>query len=302
MLGKPVPIIIDIAPTYRCQCNCVHCSIKAYSADRQSELDTSQIKSIIDEAWQLGVLEMIFSGGEPLLREDIVELVRHANTRGMITRLNTNGLLLNRERVSELKQAGLSQCGVSIDDADPEIHDKLRGVKGAYEKALAGMKNLREFGIFFQILTYASKQNIPSGLEKIISLGRDLGALAVYIFLPTAAGRWIVAFNQVLTETERAKVRELQDLTFVRLELPTASTMCPALDQLFFYVTAQGDVTPCPFAPFVIGNIRDHKLDDLWYRYSTALNVVCRGDCPVNDVCNRETLKRQIQSIAISLR
>jgi MoaA/NifB/PqqE/SkfB family radical SAM enzyme len=77
------------------------------------------------------VLQVAFSGGEPPLREDIVELVRHAHDIGLLTRISTNGLLLDRELVSRLKRAGLTPCGVSIDDADPETHDRLRGLLGA---------------------------------------------------------------------------------------------------------------------------------------------------------------------------
>ena len=300
-MGRPVPTFLDLATTYRCQCRCVHCAADAFPAGGRTELTTSQLKSVIDAASRLGVLEIIFSGGEPLLRKDTAELVRHAHDAGLIIRLNTNGLGLTRERVAELKEAGLNQCGVSIDDADPAVHDRLRGFPGAYEKAVQGIRNLHKFGIFCQILTYASRQNVPAGLEKIIALAKRLDVLAVFVFFPMAVGRWDAAFDQVLTDEERAAVRALQDLSMVHIELPTPRTLCCAHAKDVLYVTAYGDVTPCPFVPYVIGNIRDHALSHVWRRHCAELNLACRGACPMNFPDHRDGLKRHAESVAKSL-
>jgi MoaA/NifB/PqqE/SkfB family radical SAM enzyme len=265
-------------------------------------LETWQFKSVIDQAKQLGALYITFSGGEPLLREDTVELVEHAHGKGLLTRINTNGLLLDRERVSKLKKAGLTQCGVSIDDADPHTHDRLRGVAGAHKKVLQGIKNLREFNIPCQILVYASKRNVTSGLEKVINLGRQLGVLSVYILFPVAIGRWDGAFEQLLTKEEKARVRELQDLTFVHVEIPTSRAMCAVFAKSVLFVSPQGDVTPCPFIPYVIGNIKNHTLEELWHCYSAKLSGGYRGDCVLNSTEHREVLQRHVESVARTLR
>jgi MoaA/NifB/PqqE/SkfB family radical SAM enzyme len=270
--------------------------------DEHDELYTWQIKSVIDQAKQLGVIQVCFTGGEPLLREDIVELVRYAHDAGLITRIMTNGLLLARERVIKLKEAGLTQCSVSIDDADPDTHDRLRGLPGTYKKALDGIKTLQEFNILCQILTVAYKRNITAGLEKIIALGRQLGLMCVYIIFPVATGRWDGAFEQLLSEEEKARVRELEDLTFVRLEIPAPLSMCCVVAKSALFVSPRGDVTPCPYVPYVIGNIEDHTLKDLWERYCAALSPECRGECPMNDVRHREALKKHVDSVARCLR
>jgi len=301
LLGRPAPAYLILAPTYRCQYRCVHCCATAHNGDAQDELNTAEVKSVIDQAQRLGVLEIIFTGGEPMLREDIVELVRHAHEAGLITRLNTNGLLLDRQRVAELKAAGLNQCDVSLDHADPEVHDRLRGAPGSHAKLLEGIRNLQGAGVFCQIVTYASKRNVTAGLEQIIDLGRNLGVLAVFVFFPVAVGRWEDNFDEVLSEEDMAKVRALQDLTFVYLELPTPRTMCCALAKSGLYVTASGDVTPCPFVPLVVGNVREHSLDELWRRYCDGMTLACRGRCPMNEVHSREALRKRIDSIAQSL-
>jgi MoaA/NifB/PqqE/SkfB family radical SAM enzyme len=125
MAGKAIPAFFDIAVTYNCQCECVHCSAHGFERDG-NELSTDQVKDVIGQALRLGILYVIFSGGEPLLGKDMIKLTRCAHDAGFITRLNTNGLLLTRERVAEIKQAGVSQVGHSLDSADCQTHDALR--------------------------------------------------------------------------------------------------------------------------------------------------------------------------------
>jgi MoaA/NifB/PqqE/SkfB family radical SAM enzyme len=298
MFGQPVPRFITISPTYRCQCRCVHCCARASERDHRNELTTEEVKAVIDQAKRLGVLQVTFSGGEPLLRGDIVELVRHAHDAGLLTRLNTNGLLLDRERVRQLKRAGLTQGAVSIDDADAAVHDRLRGVPGAHAKALAGIKALQDFGILCQINTYASKRSVTTGLEKIIELGRELGVLSVYVILATAAGHWDGAFENLLTAEEKARAREFQEATFVHFEIPTPRTPCSVSAKAVLFVSPQGEVTPCPFIPYALGNVREHALDDLWRRHCEALRVDCRGDCIMNIPEHREAIRQHVQSVA----
>lgn len=299
--GRPLPPFVTISPTYRCQCRCVHCCANAAQRDHRDELETRELKSVIDQAKGLGVLQITFSGGEPLLREDIVELVQHAHRQGLLTRINTNGLLLERELVSKLKKAGLTQGAVSIDDTDPEMHDRLRGMRGAHAKALAGIMNLREAGILCQINTYASRRNATAGLQRIISLGRRLGVLSVYIILPAAAGCWEGHFDERLTEEEQASVRALQVPGFAFVELPTARSLCGVSARMVLFVSPRGDVTPCPFVPFAFGNIREHSLSELWTRHCATFDMVCRGECIMNDPARREELKKHVDSVAESL-
>jgi len=296
--GLSAPRSIHIAPTYRCQCHCVHCYVHGRAVNPGEEMETREIKCAIDEASRLGCLHVVFTGGEPLLREDTAECVRYAHEAGLITCVNTNGLLLDVGRVRELKRAGLTQCGVSIDDADADTHDRLRGVPGAYQKALAGIENLRRFGILCQILTYAARRNVTSGLVRIIELARELGVLAVYILPPMAAGQWNERFDEVLTDDEKARVRQLQDLGLVHFELPASRTMCGICRSRVLFVSPAGDITPCPAVPYVIGNIREQSLTDLWHRHRAHMEFTWRGYCPMNRAESHEALKRHAQSIS----
>jgi AdoMet-dependent heme synthase len=299
---RPVPEYIWLAPTYRCQCRCPHCYSNAPDRGEHVELETEVWKSVLDQAKQLGVLEAAFSAGEPLLREDIADLVRHAHDIGLLTRISTNGLLLTRERVAELKDAGLTECGVSIDDADPEVHDRLRGVPGAYRRALEGIRLLQEAGIHCQILTYAARRLIPEGLAKIVTLGRELGVMSIFFFFPIAAGRWEDATVELLTEEEKAQVRALRDRKLVYLEIPTPRYRCCVITKSMIFISPAGDVTPCPFTPYVMGNIRDHALAEFYRRHCEQLTLTCAGHCPLNRPQCRDALKSHVEAVAASLR
>ena len=297
MAGHSPPVTITIAPTYRCQCRCVHCFAAVAGRKGGDELTTDQWKQVIDEAKGIGTLQVIFSGGEPLWHEDIVELVAHAHDAGLLTRVSTNGLLLTRQRVARLKRAGLTQCGVSIDDRDPAVHDRLRGLPGTFARAMEGVRNLREFGIFCKILVYASRRNVTAGLERIIEMGRELGVTSVYILLPIAAGRWDGAYHEALGDEEMARVRALQDAKFVHMELPNAEAQCCAYSKAVLYVCAGGEVTPCPYVPYALGDVREEPLADIWRRHTSALRLESRGRCPMNAVDAREALRAHAQSV-----
>ncbi len=294
-IGESVPDLVTIGLTYRCQCNCVHCSSNVPNMENTAELETGQVKTIIDQVRKLGFIRVTFFGGEPLLRKDIVELIRYANQAGMITRVNTNGWLLNRELVAQLKEAGLTLCDVSIDDPDPHKHDALRGLRGLYEKAVEGIGLLKEFNILCQIVTYASKRNIPSGIEQIIQLGRKLGVFAVSIVFPMAAGCWYDSFDVLLTEEEKEKVRNLGDAHFVHVELPTQHSRCSVSKKSAVYISPEGNVTPCPFIPYAIGNVKDQDLEKIWHKFSRGPEFGLAGDCPMNSLKSREGLKNAIE-------
>ncbi|HSR13984.1 MAG TPA: radical SAM protein, partial [Thermodesulfobacteriota bacterium] len=130
----------------RCNLKCVHCY--SHSADREyaGELTTAEGKALIEDLARFGSPVMLFSGGEPLLRKDLLELATLATERGMRAVLSTNGTLITREKARDLKRIGLSYVGVSLDGMEG-THDRFRGVKGAFASALAGIRNCQEAGI-----------------------------------------------------------------------------------------------------------------------------------------------------------
>lgn len=297
LAGKAPPLLVSIAPSYRCQSKCGHCYAMVKGRDSTDEMPTEKWKAIIDQSKMIGALQIIFTGGEPLLRKDIFDLVAHARRIGLFTRITTNGSLLTRKVVAKLKQAGLNQCGVSIDSADADTHDRLRGLPGAFERAIQGLRLLRLYNIDSKLMTYATHENITGELERIIDLGRKLQVRSVYIMIPVAAGRWANSPHVVLSEAEMARLRKLQDYTFVHLEFPSTTTMCRAYNKAFVYVNTMGEVTPCPAVPYVIGNLQYESFTDIWRRHVSALRLESRGECPMNEDRARKALREHAASV-----
>ena len=94
-----------IGSTYRCQCNCVHCCIGSYNINKERELSTDQIKKIINKAYRLGIIKVIFFGGEPILRQDLKVLMEYCSKQGLVTQLDSNGISLTRKKIKEIKKA-----------------------------------------------------------------------------------------------------------------------------------------------------------------------------------------------------
>jgi MoaA/NifB/PqqE/SkfB family radical SAM enzyme len=299
--GRAVPLAVCWATTYRCQCNCPHCYAAARQRENVDELSTAEAKTLIDRIGELGVVNLNFTGGDPLLREDILDLVAHANKRGLITRITTNGYLLTRERVAAMRRAGLNQCGISIDDADPDTHDRLRGQPGLFERAVRGFGLLHEYGIESRFMTYASRRNLPDGLESMMSLARRLRVDTVHINIPYAAGLWADSFDETLSASEMDHLRKFlgyMKSPLVLIEFPTPEAKCNMGKRSYFYINASGEVTPCPVVPYVIGNVRDEPLALIWKRHAGLLRLDYHGDCPMNSPAGREALRAHAAAVA----
>ena len=132
--------------TRRCNLKCVHCYAHARDEEFKGELSTSEGKEVLDDLAAFGSPVVLFSGGEPLVRPDLVELAEYAVGKGMRAVISTNGTLINSRIAGDLKKVGLSYVGISLDGLD-EVNDRFRGVKGAFRKAMDGITACRDAGI-----------------------------------------------------------------------------------------------------------------------------------------------------------
>jgi MoaA/NifB/PqqE/SkfB family radical SAM enzyme len=132
--------------TRKCNLKCVHCYAQATEETTSDELTTDEGKALIDDLARFGAPVMLFSGGEPLVRKDLPELAAYAVERGMRAVISTNGTLITASLAKTLKSIGLSYVGISLDGMQG-INDKFRGVPGAYDKALEGIRNCQAAGI-----------------------------------------------------------------------------------------------------------------------------------------------------------
>jgi MoaA/NifB/PqqE/SkfB family radical SAM enzyme len=295
---RPVPTTAFLALTYRCQLHCPHCYAAVEVRGGGDEMSTAEVKSVLDELQAIGVLQVVFTGGEPLLRGDAIELVAYAHRLGLITRLNSNGLLLTDDRVGELRRAGLDKCGVSIDSADPGVHDRLRGSPGVFERAVEALGRLRRAHIERQLLAYSSHTKLDLELERIIRLGTDIKVNSVFFTIPYLTGRWDDAFEEAFSDREMARLRGFLKHPRVVMEFPTAGTACDAYAHAIIHVNAQGGVTTCPAVPFLIGNVRRESLADIWGRLTADRPFEFRGRCPMNNRRDRERLAAHAAALA----
>jgi len=154
--------------TNRCNLKCVHCYAKANQDLDPKELDTAEAKAMIDDLAQYGAPVLLMSGGEPMVRKDAIELISYARDKGMRPVLSTNGTLIDRVVAQELKDAGATYAGISLDGLQP-VNDQFRGVQGAYRKALDGIHACMDVGLKVGLRFTINKMNF-SELPGIIQM------------------------------------------------------------------------------------------------------------------------------------
>jgi len=204
--GAPFQVVWNI--TRACNLRCVHCYESAGVKD-DDELSTEEALKGIDILADAGVLILAFSGGEPTIRQDILQLIKHSSDRGMFTAIATNALLFSsRKKIQEFKKAGLQFAQISLDGLKPETHDRFRGVPGCFEKTVRGIKNCVAEGLFVEVATTATQFNYKE-IPDMIDFAAKLGAswFMLYNFVPTGRGVEIMASD--LTPDQREDVLKL---------------------------------------------------------------------------------------------
>jgi len=160
------PLRMDLAITFRCQNDCVHCY--AGGPHETPELSIAQWKQVIDRLSEIGVFTVTFTGGEPTLREDLPELLLYAQNKGMVTGLITNGRrLTNKGYVETLEKSGLDFVQVTLESHKPKVHDLMTGAKGSWKETVAGIKNAAESQVYVTTNTTLSKHNAADFLETV---------------------------------------------------------------------------------------------------------------------------------------
>ncbi len=306
--------------TYRCNLKCIHCYINAIQGLSRDELTTEEALRVVDDAHELRAPLLIISGGEPLIREDIVDIMRRANDYGIKVSLSTNGTLVTREWAQRLRELGVQYVGISIDSPIPEIHDKIRGVLGAWDLAIRGIKNVMEVGIPVGIRTTVTRLNIDHA-HQVVELAHKLGIsrVAFYHLVPSGRGKGIVNLLPAPDQLFRFLVRLMDmarkypDVEILTVDNPADGVVASLLaseDEGEFMsklrlvskmgacsagrkvmsIYPNGDVYPCQFFnDKPMGNVRRERLVDIWLRprYNTELVIRLRNRDYGNSPCMR---------------
>lgn len=296
--------------TNRCNLKCSHCYQDAGSPNER-ELSTDEGKALIDGIARAGFHVMIFSGGEPLMRPDIFELVQHAASRKLRPVFGTNGTMLTPETVQRLKESGAGTMGISLDSLDPAKHDRFRGVKGSFDLTMEGIRNCREAGLPFQLHTTVldwNKEELPDMIDFAVSAG----AKSAYIFFLIPVGRGVfleesaveVAEYEALLRTIMEKQRDLP--------IPIKPTCAPQYTRVaaqlgiklerrfskgclagrsYCVIDPSGIVRPCAYMTEEAGDVRQMPFDRIWAESDLFLKLRTKayggscGTCPYQECC-----------------
>lgn len=277
---------------YKCNLACTHCSSNANS-EFSLGYSTAQAKAVLDQMAEVGIVDVAFSGGEPLLRRDLESLVRHSNAAGMTTGTSTNGYALTPKRAASLRAAGLSRLQVSLDGLRDE-HEAVRG-PGSFDKALAAIRVSRDAGLRTHICFTAMRGNAHL-LAEMIALGVELGVDGFNLsqFVPTGRGALAEglepAVAKALLETWLREKRRYPELHMTAHSSGLAALSPLAADCRggcqagisIGCILPNGDVTPCVMFPLPLGNLNQRPLREIWAQSDTIATLHNR---PVKGAC-----------------
>ncbi|MHC4394245.1 MAG: radical SAM protein [Planctomycetota bacterium] len=294
--------------TIKCNLACAHCRRLESNEAVVTDLSTSQGKALIEQLAELGKGQpmmpvLVFSGGEPLCRDDIFELVGYAKSLGLSPALATNGTMVDAAIAQKIVDSGIVRVAVSLDGATAEVHNKLRQLEGSFEKAIEGINALHKKQVPFQINITLTRHNAGQ-LDDVYELAESLGAVALHVFMlvPVGCGVLLAETDMLSPEQYEQKLvdicrldkggglqvkvtcgphyeRVIRQAGLYQSRLKTgrsagsipgrsghsgASKGCLAgLGVLF--VSHQGDVFPCGYLPVNCGNVLKETLSQIWY-------------------------------------
>jgi radical SAM protein len=303
------PFIAIWEVTQACDLACVHCRASAQPDRHPMELSTEEGKQLIDQISALKVPVFVLTGGDPLKRPDLFELIGHARTMGVRVSLTPSATpLLTREMVVRLKEAGLARLAVSMDGACAEMHDAFRGIAGSFARTLDAIHWANEIGLPVQINTTFSRRNITE-IDAIVALMESLRITlwSVFFLVPTGRGKLndllnADEFEQVFatiyslskTASFDIKTTEAQHYRRYLLQRRIAErksgieavvTQERTVDAIgraprglndgkgFVFISHTGEIFPSGFMPLSAGNIRQQELAEIYCKSSLFLNL-----------------------------
>ncbi len=312
--GYPYHAVWEV--TTRCNLNCIHCYASSVDSS-QAELSTVEGKRLLDQIAENDEIRMIvITGGEPLLRKDIFELIEYAGKLGFSIIFSTNGTLLTPDAAKDLARLGVANFSISLDGFTTQCHESIRRKPGCFQKALDGLKAAAQTDACMQVNFTAQQQNLAE-LPGIIDLSESLKADIIMVFqaIPPRQDRGaaeLTAEQQMtLMKTIAEKQKKARALImpvccpeywpwliekkkspFGKYLQKKAFTGCGA-GTGFSYIRFDGDVWPCNFIPAAAGNVRDTSFTDIWKKSPLmqefrakphSIKGAC-GECKHKEIC-----------------
>jgi radical SAM protein with 4Fe4S-binding SPASM domain len=317
-IGFPAHPVLEV--TAACNLRCIHCHTSG-GGRAENELTTGEVKRLIDQLAQVREFRMLaFTGGEPLVRDDLFELLAYSKALGFSNTLATNGTLIDDDVARRLRDCGVVIGAVSVDSFDPATHDYVRGQPGAFEAGLRGIRALQRADIPLHINVTVMGYNAEQ-LEPLMALVDELNAaiLIMYQLMPVGRGRDI---EQAVLDLE-ANERLIRFM--VRAQRETRTIMEPvagpqywpfllhrsgiaggpllrlaewvfhgcSAGRGFVYIKPNGEVWPCPFVEVSCGNVRETPFATIWAESPVLADLRAReerlqgqcGECEYRRLC-----------------
>ena len=311
--------------TRLCNLKCTHCYLPAGFVDtnefpsgyyRDAELNQDQCFRVIDEIAEINPnILLILTGGEPLLRPDILKISDYAARTGFLVVMGTNGVLLNDETVQRMSDHGVAGAGISLDAVDPVNHDKFRGMEGAWEGTMNGVEALKRANLDFLVQTSVTRWNYDE-IPQIVDFAYQLGAKVfnLYFLVRTGRGKTVMDITPTQYEGMLSTLFELQ--AKYRGKMLVAAKCAPHYKRVIYEqqsdspflqaypsgtcpcgiyycrITPEGDLTPCPYMPVSVGNLKTESFATLWNQSKVFQDLRDRkllegkcGTCEFREVC-----------------
>ena len=320
------PFMVSYSITTKCNLKCKHCYSRSVEQAAPDELSTKEALCLIDELSKWGIGLLIIDGGEPLCREDLLDVVKHAFSKGIRTTIGSNGTLIDKPMARKLVEAGVMAVAISVDGVDAQTHDSFRGISGAFEQTMKGMEACHGAGLPFQLNMVIRKDTI-SQLDGMLRLAVEHGANAAELFDLVAAGRAKEECEeQVLSPDERRQAMELLAEAQADYPLIIRVPACPMYPLLlkqkniepkhfpaemlrrvpyygrgcaagmpmgYIMVQSNGEVNPCMLLQVNLGDIREQSIISIWENSPVLAQLHHRellkgvcGQCTYRDSCS----------------
>lgn len=310
------PLLVIWETTQACDLACVHCRASAEPDRHTGELTTDEAMSLLDEIRSFGSPLMVFTGGDPLKRPDLFDLMRYSVSLGLRTNVSPSATpLLTNQAIDEFKRIGIARMAISLDGATADSHDTFRGISGTFDCAIQALRHAREIGLETQLQTTVTRRNMHE-LRDIAKVIEGVGAKMWSLFFLVSMGRGqseqelnAEEYEQVfetiydISKTSCFEVKTTEAMHYRRFlaqkqgRPDTASrtafrTAGVSDGKGFVFVSHLGDIYPSGFLPVYGGNVRRNSLVDVYrnsglfqiLRDTTAREGKC-GICEYHKIC-----------------
>jgi MoaA/NifB/PqqE/SkfB family radical SAM enzyme len=303
--GTPSPVITNIAVTARCSCRCWHCSFS--DRNRRDGLQIEDFKRIIPQLQELGVSVIGLTGGEPLLRDDLEDIIGLIDDRSMPI-LFTTGWGLTRARVRRLKDAGLVIPVLSLDHHTAERHDAGRRRAGTFAETLKAIELFQSEGFYVAVSFVPTKKLVADkdDLYRTMDFFRDLGINDLRLTSPILSGRLTARPDEKLSQEDIETIIGLQKKCLATQGYPNVFAYdffesrqyygCQA-GYTYMFIDSQGNVSPCDFTMLTFGNVASRNIADVWNEMS---RVFCGPSCSCYaNVIHEQILEKNLESFPV---